>query len=152
VARNEPGLTELYKVAPTDVRMELAYLAAMSGQPGVARRGLGQPKPEVIAWNPMSAQMHRVVLAQLAVDEGDAQAAVNQLAPLRTRDDALVAVHATLRRAYAALGRAAEVQAENAWLAAHRGRALAESYGTDGLNAVDLVSTHPIPAQAAAAP
>jgi len=142
VTRNEAGLTEAYKVFPTDLRMELAYLAALSGQPDVARQGLGRPPAAVIAWNPMSAQMHRVAMAQIALANGDAKAALDQLAPLRTRDDAIIAVHATLRRAYAALDRTAEVEAESAWLAAHRGRALVERAGSHGLNALDLVSTH----------
>lgn len=104
-----------------------AWLAAQAGALDEARRVLASLEPvEPERAVPLNVDMARVLEAEIALQEGRAEAAIALLEPRRGSANGLYQLHAVLLRAYLAAGRDADAMALSGWLATHRGRAFAE--------------------------
>ncbi|HVF34415.1 MAG TPA: putative peptide modification system cyclase [Candidatus Saccharimonadia bacterium] len=105
----------------------LGYLAARSDRPMLARRALASAaaSPTDFAY-PNAERMLAIVRAQLALADGDADAAHRHLAP-QLRGEPLYLAHRVSLEAWAAAGDAKRALEEAAWLVSHRGRAYGET-------------------------
>ena len=124
----------VYPPATTELRLYAGLLAARAGDTdGVADALRATEGSAVVRDYPTVAQLRQVVLAEQARMARRPADAVARLAPIAKRDDALVVVHWALMRAEEAAGNGAGARAQASWLAAHRGRAFAESTTMDVL-------------------
>lgn len=83
---------------------------------------------------PTVAQLQQVVLAEQERLSGKPQSAVVRLTPLVKHDTALVAVHWGLMRAARAAGNPVVADAQQLWLATHRGRVFTEDTSSNVLS------------------
>ncbi len=121
--------------------LAIGYLAARRGDKKLLATTLARlEKLENIENYPLSQQMHQVLLAENELAKGLASAAVTRLEKLASKEDSLVATHASLLRAYRAAENDKQALEQTRWLASHRGRAFVErgvSSLLDPLNVAD---------------
>jgi tetratricopeptide (TPR) repeat protein len=94
---------------------------------------------------PLAVQLQAVLAAELERIEGMPGDATRRLRALADRGDALALVHATLARCELAAGDRRGAAAQDAWLAAHRGRAYVERPAEDMLTVLSVVDSTPPP-------
>lgn len=120
----------------------LGYLAARIGEPTLLERAkAGAAAIDGVGDHPLLVQMQRVLEAESERLAGRPQAAVERLAPLAARPDAIVPLHSALLRSLQADGQSAAALEQARWLAAHRGRAYIERSADDLLLAVNVADT-----------
>lgn len=119
------------------------WMAANAGDLGSARHALARCGDEALnSGFPFSADMARLVQAEIDLAEGKPRQAIERLAPRAKAGDALYFLHAVLMRAHAAAGdaEAALVQAE--WLASQRGLVFAEPNSDFAWQLVNIVESN----------
>jgi putative peptide modification system cyclase len=119
-----------------------AYLAARNGNTALARRLLVDmaDNPEARDFR-YAVDMAALSQAQIALNDGDAAAALAALTP-RVDGSELYLVHVGLRDAQRAIGAPDRAAAEAQWLAQHRGRAYAEFNGDELLKALNVAESN----------
>ena len=129
--------------ASVETTLLAALLAARQDDAAQVRALLGAVagNPALRAY-PTIAQLHQVVMAEQERLAGVPQAAVQRLAPLARRQDALVMVHWALMRAARAGDDVRLARAQAKWLATHRGRAFVEATTTDILRFANIETTN----------
>ena len=118
-----------------EMRLFLGLLAGYrDDQAGVAQALRSTEGSPILRDYPTVAQLHQVVLAEQERLSGKPQLAVARLVPLVRHDTALVAVHWGLMRAARAAGNPALANAQQLWLATHRGRVFTEATSSNVLS------------------
>lgn len=117
-----------------EMRLYLGLLAGYRDDAaGVAQALRSTEGSPIIRDYPTVAQLQQVVLAEQERLSGKPQLAVARLAPLVRHDTALVAVHWGLMRAARAAGNPVVADAQQSWLATHRGRVFTEDTSSNVL-------------------
>ena len=110
----------------------LAYLAARSAQPALAKKALAAMGDHAHAVHTTAYKLRNIAEAEIARKSGQTQQAIKQLEKMLDGSE-LYITHAVLADAYAQNGsRDSDALRELGWLSAHRGRAYAEA-GADKL-------------------
>jgi putative peptide modification system cyclase len=134
-------LDALYRGSP-DFRTALGYLAARAGKPELLQRAIaGIGDPARLKDDPMRDQAYQVLLAERDRLAGKNEAAIDRLAPIARRPDALAMVHSSYARALAAAGRYQAARDQARWLATHRGRVFVERGVSSLLDPVNIADT-----------
>ncbi|MEO8010466.1 MAG: tetratricopeptide repeat protein, partial [Dokdonella sp.] len=126
-----------------------AWLAARYGEPATARATMTQASSQARSGNyPVLSSVLGVLEAELALREGNARSAVDQLRPLLD-DKEPYAAHLVLMDAYTELADFASAREHARWLAKHRGRAYTEIGASMAWIPFNIAqSTHALLAQA----
>ena len=128
----------------TELRLYAGLLAAYAGDRAGVDEALQRTKGSAALRDfPTVARLQQVVMAEQERMVGKPKGAVVRLRKLAGDDKALIVVHWALMRAERDAGNEAAADAQAKWLAAHPGRAFAESTSTDVLrffNAAILVA------------
>lgn len=124
----------IYPPASGELRLLIGVLGAYRKDGAIVADALrAVQENSVVSDYPTVSQLQQVVLAEQERLTGKSEAAAARLRPLAKRDTALVVVHWALMRAERDAGNAPAAEAQEQWLATHRGRAFAENTTTDVL-------------------
>lgn len=124
----------VYPPASSELRLLAGLLAAYRNDAAMVADALRSVQDSAAVRDyPTVAQLQQVVLAEQERLAGKPQAAVSRLGIMAKADTALVVVHWALMRAERDAGNPSAAQAQEKWLATHRGRVFAENTTTDVL-------------------
>ncbi|WP_188663916.1 putative peptide modification system cyclase [Arenimonas soli] len=119
------------------------WMAARQGQVELAHEALDivDPYPEIKGF-PANADMARVLRAELALQAGDADQALDVLASRNATGEELYLAHALRMRALEASGDPAGALAQAEWLRGHRGLAYVEFNSLHLLQPVNIIESN----------
>lgn len=134
-------LDALYR-GSADFRTALGYLAARANKPALLQKAIdGIGDPAQFKEDPLRVQAYEVLLAERDRLAGREVAAIDRLAPIARKPEALAMVHSAYARALADTGRYQAARDHARWLATHRGRVFVERGVSSLLDPVNIADT-----------
>lgn len=133
IGLNARQLDAAYAPTSANYRLAVGYIAALVGDSDLLAQVLRQMKSSAAVRDyPSTRQLHEVLLAEKDRLAGHPDESVKRLAAIAEKDDALLAVHSALQRAFNDKGNYEQALAQARWISSHRGRAFVER-GVSGL-------------------